>query len=140
MEILTILGLVLATVGVIGGLIVEGGNPLALVSAPAFMIVVVGSLGATMVATPLDDFKRAMGGLKNVFLPPKHDFKGTLVKLLELANLARREGLLALEPFTTSGNENPFLVKCLSLAIDGSSAVVFREYIEVVMDIEAENK
>ena len=140
MEILTVLGLVVAFVGVIGGQILEGGHPSALVQGTAFLIVIIGSLGATMVATPMADMKLAVGGLKDAFLPPKHDFKGMLEKVLELANLARREGLLALEPYTTSGEEDPFLVKCLMLAIDGSDADAIRETVEVEMMIHEEDK
>lgn len=140
MDILTVFGLVLAFAGIIGGQILEGGHPGALIQGTAFMIVIIGSLGATMVATPMEDFKAAMGSLKAAFLPPKHDFKKMLDKILELANLARREGLLALESYTTSGKEDPFLVKCLTLAIDGSDADAIRETVEVEMMIDEENK
>jgi chemotaxis protein MotA len=140
MDILTVLGLVVAFVGVIGGQILEGGHPTALIQGTAFLIVIVGSLGASMVATPMGDLKGAMVSLKEAFLPPKHDFKAMLDKILELANLARREGLLALESFTTSGKEDPFLVKCLMLAIDGSDASAIRETVEVEMMIHEEDK
>ena len=63
-----------------------------------------------------------------------------LDKLLELANLARREGLLALEAYTTDENSDPFLVKCLTLAIDGSSAEAITESIEVDMMIAQEDQ
>lgn len=139
MDILTVAGLVLAFVGIIGGQVLEGGHPGALVQATAFLIVIIGSLGATMVATPLDDFFRGLKGLKNAFLPPKQDFQGVLDKILELANLARREGLLALESYTSSGDGHPFLVKCLTLAIDGSSAEAIRETVEVDMHITEED-
>ncbi len=140
MDILTVAGLLLAFIGIIGGQILEGGHPTALLQGTAFLIVIIGSLGATMVATPLDDLRAAMGGLKSCFVPAKHDFKGLLDKILELANLARREGLLALENHTTSGEEDPFLVKCLTLAIDGSDAEAIRETVEVDMAIDEENK
>lgn len=139
MDILTVAGLILAFVGIIGGQVLEGGHPSALLQATAFLIVIIGSLGATMVATPLDDFFRGLKGLKNAFLPPKQDFHGVLDKILELANLARREGLLALESYTSSGDGHPFLVKCLTLAIDGSSAEAIRETVEVDMHITEED-
>lgn len=139
MDILTVAGLLLAFIGIIGGQILEGGHPGALVQGTAFLIVIVGSLGATMVAMPMQDFLGGMKGLKNAFLPPKTDFKGLLDKILELANLARREGLLALEAYTSDEKSDPFLVKCLTLAIDGSPADAIRESIEVDMDIAEED-
>src|SRR5437868_513770 len=122
MDLFSLLGLALAFIGVIGGMIAEGGHPDALLQLSAFMIVILGSLGATMVATVPADFGQAVKAMQRVFLPTKYDFQGTMDKVLELANLARREGLLALETYANSGEGDPFLTKCLMLAIDGSSA------------------
>ena len=80
------------------------------------------SLGATFVATVPSDLGFAVQSLKRVFMPPKYDFHGLMEKVLELANLARREGLLALETYANSGQGDPFLVKCLTLAIDGRAS------------------
>ena len=140
MDIFSPLGLVLAFVGIIGGMILEGGHPSELLQVTAFMIVIVGSFGATMVATLPADAGHALRSLKQVFLPGKHDFHGLMEKILELANLARREGLLALETYATSGQGDPFLVKCLTLAIDGSSAEAIRETVEVDMHIAEEDQ
>lgn len=52
MDIATLVGLVLAIVGIIGGNVMEGGNPAALINIPGFMIVILGSLGATMISQP----------------------------------------------------------------------------------------
>ncbi|MBL8723090.1 MAG: flagellar motor protein [Planctomycetes bacterium] len=139
MDIFSIIGLVLAFVGVIGGMVLEGGHPSALLQVTAFMIVIIGSLGATMVATLPSDMSFAIKSLKRVFLPSKYDFHGLMEKVIELANLARREGLLALETYANSGQGDPFLVKCLTLAIDGSSAEAIRETVEVDMHIAEED-
>lgn len=140
MDLFSLLGLVVALVGVIGGMIAEGGHPEKLLQLSAFMIVIVGSLGATMVATLPADMGQAIAALKRVFLPSKYDFQGTMDKVLELANLARREGLLALETYANSGEGDPFLIKCLMLAIDGSSAEAIRETVEVDMAIAEEDQ
>jgi chemotaxis protein MotA len=139
MDIFTPIGLVLAFVGVIGGMILEGGHPTALLQVTAFLIVIVGSLGATFVATLPSDMPFAIAAMKKCFMPPKYDFHGLMEKILELANLARREGLLALETYANSGQGDPFLVKCLTLAIDGSSAEAIRETVEVDMHIQEED-
>jgi len=140
MDIFSILGLVFAFVGIIGGMILEGGHPGELVQITAFLIVIVGSLGATMVATLPSDFGQAIASLKRFFFPDKYDFQGLMEKILELANLARREGLLALETYANSGKGDPFLVKCLTLAIDGSSAEAIRETVEIDMHIAEEDQ
>lgn len=139
MDIFTILGLVVSLGGVLGGMILEGGHPSALLQVTAFMIVIIGSLGATMVATLPSDMPFAIKALKKALLGVKYDFHGLMEKILELANLARREGLLALETYANSGQGDPFLVKCLTLAIDGSSAEAIRETVEVDMHIAEED-
>ena len=88
MDLFSILGLVLAFLGVIGGQVLEGGHPGELLQVTAFMIVIIGSLGATMVATHPSDLPFAIQALKRVFMPAKYDFHGLMEKLLELANLA----------------------------------------------------
>src|SRR5262245_53830615 len=99
MDIFSILGVVVALVGVLGGMVLEGGHPGELLQVTAFMIVIVGSLGATMVATLPSDLPHAIRALRRWALPTKYDFHGLMEKILELANLARREGLLALESY-----------------------------------------
>ncbi len=139
MELFSILGLVIAFIGIIGGMVVEGGHPGALLSLPSFMIVMMGSLGALMCATPTSDTRNVIWAIKCVFIPPKMDFKGTMDKLLELANQARREGLLALETYTTASDSDPFMVKCLGLAIDGNTAEAIRDTVETDMMIKEED-
>ena len=139
MDIMTVLGLVFAAVGILGGAVLEGTHLSGLFQLTAFMIVILGSLGATFCAMPMADVKQGFKGLKLVFLPNKLDFKGMMDKLLELANLARREGLLALESYTSGGKGHPFLAKCLTLAIDGSSAEAIRDTIDVDTKIVEED-
>jgi chemotaxis protein MotA len=133
MELFTILGLLMAGIGVIGGMLYEGGHLGALVSPPAFLIVMVGSLGAVIVSSSQTELGLIMRAIKEVFIPPKLNFQGTMDKILELASLARREGLLALEGYTTSEDGEPFLQQCLMLAIDGSSAEAIRDTVELDM-------
>ena len=55
MDIMTILGLLLAFGGIVGGQLLEGGHPGSLIQGTAFLIVIVGSFGAAFVATTLQD-------------------------------------------------------------------------------------
>ncbi len=139
MELFTILGLLLAFIGVIGGMLYEGGHVLALVSPPAFLIVMVGSFGAVIVGSKQSEAGLIIRAIKHVFIPPRLDFKATMDTILEFANLARREGLLALEDYTTSEDGDPFLQQCLMLAIDGSSAEAIRETVEMDMHLKAQD-
>lgn len=57
MDTTTLIGLLLGIVGVIGGNIMEGGSPAALINIPGFMIVVIGSLGAGIASYPMTTVK-----------------------------------------------------------------------------------
>jgi chemotaxis protein MotA len=139
MELFTILGLLVGFVGVIGGMLYEGGHITSLFSFPAFMIVMVGSFGAVLVSTRHLEASFIIRAIKAVLFPAHLDFQGTVDKILELATLARREGLLALEEFATGTEGDPFLRQCLMLAIDGSSVEAIRETVEIDLHLKEED-
>lgn len=139
MDIFSIVGLLLAIVGVVGGLVLGGGQVDALLQLAAFLVVVLGSLGATLLATLPSDVSFVFASLKRVFRPRKYDFNGLMEQIVDLAKVARREGLLALESYTNSGKGDPFLAKCLALAVDGTPAEAIRETVEIDMHIQEEN-
>lgn len=134
MDIATLLGLGLAFIGIIGGNVVEGGNPMALVNIPGFMIVIVGTIGAVTVAQPLP---RVIGlpkaVLKAFFGGPPHNPAETVELFVTMADKARREGLLALEADVEKIHDE-FTRKGVQLMIDGTDPELLRE----IMEIEAE--
>ncbi|NNF44147.1 MAG: motility protein A [Phycisphaerales bacterium] len=133
MDIATIIGLVLAA-ALIMMAIVMGGNVLAYVDAPSMLIVLGGALGATMTAYPLVRFlKIPKVSLKTILNKP-YDSADLIQKLVELAEVARRDGILALES-KTSELTDPFLVSGIQMAVDGTDP----EVIQTVMETELEN-
>ena len=70
MDILSVIGLILATVAILVGAVLKGAGIKALLSAAAFMIVVVGTIAAICVQTPLQVMKRAIRIMPWVFRPP----------------------------------------------------------------------
>ncbi|MGD8497362.1 MAG: flagellar motor protein, partial [Chromatiales bacterium] len=97
MDVLSLLGLLLGAVAIIGGSILKGSGIAALVNGAAFLIVIVGTFAAILVQTPLATFLRALKILPWAFTPPSLDFSGTIEKLIGWSQIARREGLLGLE-------------------------------------------
>jgi chemotaxis protein MotA len=138
-DLMTLLGLVIAIGGVIGGFHLDDGHLRSLLSSTAFMIVIVGSFGAVLVATPREDVVRGFRGFGKAILPSAEHLGATRDRILELASLARREGLLSLEEFTQRPDADPFLVKCLTHAIDGTGADVIRRTVETEMAIEEDD-
>ena len=73
MDILSIIGVVLALIAIIGGAILKGSSAGALVGSAAFVIVVLGTLAASLVQTPMATFLRAWKIVSWVFMPPSNN-------------------------------------------------------------------
>ena len=119
MDILSIIGLVLALNAILVGAVLKGAGIMALVSAAAFMIVVVGTVAAIFIQTPLPVMRRALRIFPWVIRPPTRDGKKLITKIVEWSNTARKQGLLGLEP-TIAREDDEFVKKALQLVVDGS--------------------
>src|SRR4029079_13039619 len=103
MDILTAVGFVLALVAVLVGAVLKGAGIHALLSAAAFMIVVVGTFASIFIQTPLPVFKHAMSRLSRVSRPPPLQAEELIKKIVEWSTIARKQGLLGLEPLIERG-------------------------------------
>jgi chemotaxis protein MotA len=130
MDVLSVVGLVLAFVAIIGGQVLEGGHLGSLLQVTAAMIVFGGTTGAILLHTPMPVFMRALKMLPWVFLPPKRDPAATIEKIVAWSQTARKEGLLGLE--TTAETEpDAFARKGLQLLVDGTEPEAIRNILEV---------
>ena len=140
----TILGLLVAIGGIMGGLLMEGGKVKDVAQVSAAVIVLGGTLGAVMVTTPLGTLLRAVKKLVLVFLDKTQPVEGTIEEIIGYATLARKQGIVSLEQQAGSIRD-PFLRKALNLAIDGIDMSQIRAMMEleislVEQDGEAEAK
>ena len=133
MDILTIIGLVMAFGAIIGGNIMEGGHTSSLMQLTAFIIVAGGTIGALMIQVQLPVFMQAvkMGG--RMFIPPKLAPAEAIEKIVNWSNIARKEGLLGLEAVSESESDL-FARKGLQLLVDGSEPEAIRGIMEVEVD------
>ena len=138
MDIASLVG-ILAAFGIIGSAIAFGGPFMIFVNVPSILIVVGGTFGVTLMRITLADFLGSFKvGLKAFFY--KMDNPQTLIEeAVEMANIARKEGLLALE-----GREitNPFLEKGIGLCIDGHSPEIVHNLLskDINLTIERHTK
>ena len=130
MDLLSIFGLLLGLAAVVIGQYLEGGHLTMLVNGPALLIVVGGTLGATMVQSPLAVFTRALRMSSWVFRPPALPLDAAMKELIHWCRVARRDGLLGLEGIVESVR-NPYARKSLQLLIDGNEPMVIRETLQV---------
>lgn len=117
MDIASLVG-ILAAFGIIGSAIAIGGPFIIFVNVPSILVVVGGTFGVTLMRITLADFLGSFKvGLKAFFYKMDNPQK-LIEEAVEMANVARKEGLLALEGRDIS---NPFLEKGVGLCIDGHS-------------------
>src|SRR6201995_61814 len=133
-DVLSIIGLLLAVIAILLGAILKGAGLHALVSAAAFMIVVVGTLAAICVQTPMEVMRRAMSMFPWIIRPPQHSPSNIIRKIIDWSYVARRQGLLALEKSIES-EPDPFLRKGLQMVVDGSEPDIIRTTLE--FDLQA---
>ncbi len=132
MDLATILGIVSAF-GLVVIAIVMGGGLGLFINIPSLMIVVGGTLGATMINYPLKDVLRAVSIVKNAFFASNSAPEDIVKQFVDFGGKARREGILALESDVKNINDE-FLGKGLQLSVDGLEP----QAIENIMDTEVD--
>jgi len=130
MDILSLIGLVLAACAILIGAILKGAGIQSLLSGAAFMIVIVGTIASICIQTPLHVMKRALSILPWVFSPPVVERDTMIKKMVEWSNTARKQGLLGLEALIERERDE-FVRKGLQLVVDGSEPEIIRSVMEV---------
>lgn len=134
MDILSLIGLGLAFCAIVFGAVLKGAGVQALLSTAAFMIVIVGTVAAICVQTPMPVMKHAIRILPWVFRPPPFERSVLLRKIVEWSNTARKQGLLGLEPLIDKESDD-FVRKGLQLVVDGTEPDVIRNVLEVDLNV-----
>ena len=116
---------------------IEGGHVGSLLQLAAALIVIGGALGATAVATPFHEVMGSLKAFKTAMADKKSDIPVLMTQLVELATIARRAGVLALEG-KLQEIKDPFLKRALGFLVDGVEASVARTSLEQEIEMEAE--
>jgi chemotaxis protein MotA len=130
MDRLSIIGVVLAIGALMGGSVLKGAGLSSLWSPAAFVIVIIGTIAAILLQTPLGTFRRAMKIVRWVFQPPAQDRSAVIRQIVEWSTIARKQGLLALEAQVES-QPDPFLKKGLQMVVDGVEPEAIRQMLEI---------
>lgn len=133
----TFSGILVVAVGVIAGLMLDGGSLRQIIQPTAALIVFGGTFGAVMIQFPMLTLRQALIGLRQVILEPKAPTPASVEILLGYAQKARRRGLVALDA-DLKDIEDLFLRKCLTGAVDGMQRETLRELMEIELANEEE--
>ena len=137
-DIGSIVGILIAFGGILGGLLIEGGKLKDIAQFTAGLIVLGGTAGAVLVSLPL---KTVIGGLKRldgVLFDPQVEFNGIMEEIIGFATTARKNGLVSLEQ-EAFAIPDPFLKKALTLAVDGTDIQEIRKMLELEIDLREQH-
>jgi chemotaxis protein MotA len=122
------IGLSIGLVGIIGSVLIEGGNLLAFANLSALLIIGGGTIGAAMVSTTVRDVMRLPVLLRKGLMGWVGADSGQLIgTLIEAAQRARKDGILSLETLGDDPATDPFLARGLRLVVDGADEQSVRE-------------
>lgn len=130
MDKLSLLGLLVAFLGILGGTLLEGGSVGLLLQGASLLIVLGGTLGAVMLQNPGRIFRLGLKLGRWAFSPPKIPHQKMVYQLSAWSNIARRDGVLKLEEQIDEVSD-PFVRKGLQLLVDGNNAEKIRDVLTV---------
>ena len=134
-DLATLGGLLIALGGIVGGYMLEHGDIMKILQPTAAMIVLGGTLGATMVTTPLDVLLSAGKKLAVVFFEKAESVDEVIEEIIGYATKARKNGIVSLEQ-DAAQIADPFLGKALNLAVDGTDPQEIRKMMELEIGLE----
>jgi chemotaxis protein MotA len=105
------------------------GNVADFLNIPSVFIVFGGVIASTIVSYPMESLKNLGKLIGNAFKVKKVDYQSDIENIVKIANIARREGILALEESVKEMND-PFMQKGIMLIIDGSDPELVKSVLE----------
>jgi chemotaxis protein MotA len=130
-DIASILGPIMALGMIVAGMFAKGaGNLLIqLVNVSAFLIVVGGTFGCLMVAYPMKDYIKSFKALGIFLKNGQTDPNALKTEIIEMAQIARKESILALEKRVDTISYTP-LKNAIRMAVDGTDPNIVRDSLE----------
>lgn len=132
MEMATVIGVVAGFISVFVGMVIKGAPISSLNNPAAFLIIIGGTFSCLFIGHTMEQLKTLPALVKMTFFkPPLHEKAELLQQFVELSQIARREGILALES-KAQEIEDPFFRTGLGMVIDGMDP----EFVGDVLDAE----
>ncbi|MCL2840808.1 MAG: motility protein A [Defluviitaleaceae bacterium] len=141
MELGSLIGLIVGAILIIVSILILGEwAPSALgefVDAPSILIVVGGSIAAGMISVKMKNFVSSLKAFGKILKPPVLNPAGAIDTIVQLANTARKEGVLALEE-SAANMEDQFLKKGIMLIVDGTDPELVKGIMETELNYTEE--
>jgi len=130
MDRTSLIGLIVGIAAIVLGQLFEGGHIGSLLQPTAFFIVIGGTLGAVMLQSPWPTFRLGVQMARWVIFPPSVAPQRLIDQLVTWGQIARKEGLLALE-VQIATLKDPFARRGLQLLVDGAEPERLRDVLDV---------
>ena len=145
-DLSTLIGVILGIVLCVFGMVVGQENAMQAISSflhlPSALITFGGAMAATLTMSP--SIKDFVNGLKSFGIALKkveYDEIEKIKQIIDLSNVARKEGLLALEEAANSNIEDESMKKGILLIVDGTDPEFVRRILETELEcIEGRHK
>lgn len=125
----TLFGILLGSLAIFGAFIWEGGTLGTLFMWPAIIIVFGGTLAAGLAGSSFSQMAKLPQLIGIAISPPKYNLEDIINQIVYFSGVARREGLLAIEPMLKNA-KHPFLKKLFEICIDGADPQTLQEIVE----------
>lgn len=130
MDIASLTGIV-AGLGLIMSAILMGGDFSLFVNIPGIMIVVGGTLSATLLTFPLNDVLSAFKAAVFVFSSKQDNPNDMVFTMIELCKITRKEGLVGL---SKTKSDHAFITKACMLISDGADEKIISDTLTIEID------
>ena len=127
-------GLLLGVGAILGGLTLDGGKLNEIIQINAAVTVLGGTIGALMLATPMNVLMGAFKQIGSIFFEKTQPVAETIETIIGYATQARKQGIVSLEQ-EAAKIQDPFLRKALNLAVDGKELSQIRSIMELEIDL-----
>lgn len=125
MDIATFLGIISAF-GLVGLAIISQGDFAIFFNFPSILVVLGGTLGATLIHFPMKDIIRVLRVLKNVFFHQEVDYIGIIPEMVRFSRVARKDGILALDKLIHEVDDQ-FYYEGLRMIVDGTRPDILQQ-------------
>lgn len=140
MDIASIIGLILGAALTIFGIVSSGASLGDYWDLPSALITFGGAFSCVMASHTMQEFLNGLKGLTLAFKAPVINTTEMIKNIIDLSNVARKEGLLSLEEAATD-LEEPFLKKGILLVVDGTDPDLVRAILETeLVSVEERHK
>jgi chemotaxis protein MotA len=137
MDLSSLLGTALALFAVIGGALLEGLHPGDITVGTAALIVLGGTLAATLLAFPGQEIRNALFSIPDVFFKIDTDHRALIAEIVKIANISRKEGVLAIQHYQSSIEDLDFK-KSVGYVLDGFDSASVEDILETELELKLE--